>query len=100
MLFLKRLETCNGHCAEEAGHFGVRHLKQHGRRKGIACDRNYDALRREGVQVRAYDPAAIAKSKELLGEKGIEYAKDAYDAIAGSDALLILTEWKEFSSLD
>ena len=59
-----------------------------------------DALRREGAYVRAYDPAAIAKSKELLGEKGIEYAKDAYDAIAGSDALLILTEWKEFSSLD
>jgi UDPglucose 6-dehydrogenase len=59
-----------------------------------------DALRREGAQVRAYDPAAIAKSKELLGEKGIEYAKDAYDAIAGSDALLILTEWKEFASLD
>ncbi|HKN73648.1 MAG TPA: UDP-glucose/GDP-mannose dehydrogenase family protein [Candidatus Acidoferrum sp.] len=59
-----------------------------------------EALLREGAQVRAYDPAAIAKSKELLRAGGIEYAKDAYDAMDGSDALVILTEWREFSSLD
>src|SRR5208282_4002929 len=34
------------------------------------------------------------------GEEGIVYATDAYDAAAKSDALLILTEWKEFANLD
>ena len=59
-----------------------------------------ESLLKEGAQVRAYDPAAMAKSRKTLGENGIEYAKNAYDAIDGSDALLILTEWKEFSALD
>jgi UDPglucose 6-dehydrogenase len=59
-----------------------------------------ESLLKEGAQVRAYDPAAMAKSKKTLGENGIEYAKNAYDAMDGSDALLILTEWKEFSALD
>ncbi len=58
------------------------------------------ALLREGVQVCAYDPAATAKAQEMLPSKGIEFADDPYDAASGSDALLILTEWKEFASLD
>jgi UDPglucose 6-dehydrogenase len=56
-------------------------------------------LLREGCQVRAYDPAAIERAKEVLKSK-IEYATDAYDAASGMDALLILTEWEEFGALD
>jgi UDPglucose 6-dehydrogenase len=58
------------------------------------------ALLKEGSKVRAYDPAAAARTKETLAHPGIEHARDPYDAAAGCDALLILTEWKEFASLD
>jgi UDPglucose 6-dehydrogenase len=58
------------------------------------------ALAAEGASIRVFDPAAAEKAKELLPSAGITYAKDSYDAMTGSDALLILTEWKEFASLD
>jgi UDPglucose 6-dehydrogenase len=59
-----------------------------------------EALLKEGAQIRVFDPAARARAAELLPENGVTYATDAYDAAAGCDALLILTEWKEFASLD
>lgn len=57
-------------------------------------------LLREGAQVRAYDPAAMPKAKDVLGSKDVVYVDDPYEAAANCDALLILTEWKEFSALD
>jgi UDPglucose 6-dehydrogenase len=57
------------------------------------------ALLREGSQITAYDPAAIDRSREVLGDS-ITYANSAYDAAHQADALLILTEWEEFASLD
>jgi UDPglucose 6-dehydrogenase len=59
-----------------------------------------EALLKEGVHVTAYDPVATSKAQEVLPTKGITYASDAYEAAAGCDALLILTEWKEFAKLD
>jgi UDPglucose 6-dehydrogenase len=59
-----------------------------------------EALLAEGAKVRAYDPAAISKTKEIVEMNGLEYAADVYDAMTGADALLILTEWKEFAALD
>src|SRR5437660_5499821 len=56
-------------------------------------------LLREGCHVCAYDPAAMERAKEVL-KSGVEFASDAYEAAKGADALLILTEWEEFSSLD
>jgi UDPglucose 6-dehydrogenase len=58
------------------------------------------ALRKEGARIRVFDPVAARAAKAALGEDGIVYATDAYDAAAKSDALLILTEWKEFANLD
>jgi UDPglucose 6-dehydrogenase len=58
------------------------------------------ALLKDGAQVRVYDPAAISRAKEVLGNDGVSYARDPYDAATGSDALLILTEWREFAALD
>src|ERR1700684_4484446 len=46
-----------------------------------------EALLRECVQVRVYDPAAMAKAQEILSTKGVEYANDPYDAAMGCDAL-------------
>jgi UDPglucose 6-dehydrogenase len=58
-----------------------------------------ESLLEEGCQITAYDPAAMDRARGLLGET-ISYAPDAYAAARGADALLILTEWKEFESLD
>ncbi len=58
------------------------------------------ALLNEGAQIDAYDPAAIAKAKAVLPGLGVNYVNNPYEAAANSDALLILTEWKEFSNLD
>ena len=59
-----------------------------------------EALLREGAQIRVFDPAAKLRAMEVLPEASVAYAKDAYDAANGCDALLILTEWKEFAELD
>jgi UDPglucose 6-dehydrogenase len=48
-----------------------------------------------GATVTAYDPVAVEESKHMIGDK-IAYAKDAYSALPGADALLLVTEWREF----
>ncbi|HXL85943.1 MAG TPA: UDP-glucose/GDP-mannose dehydrogenase family protein [Gemmatimonadaceae bacterium] len=58
------------------------------------------ALLREGVRVQVYDPAAMPRAKDMLPNKNVTYANDPYDAAANCDALLILTEWKEFANLN
>jgi len=55
-------------------------------------------LRKAGVKVKAFDPHAMAKAREII--KGITYCKSSYDVCAGSDALVILTDWDEFKKLD
>jgi UDPglucose 6-dehydrogenase len=55
-----------------------------------------DALVAKGVQVRAYDPQN-SKAKEIFGEK-VEFINDAYTAVRGCDALVLVTEWSEFDS--
>jgi UDPglucose 6-dehydrogenase len=56
-------------------------------------------LLQEGCKIAAYDPAAHERAREVL-HSSIEYASDAYEAAREADALLILTEWDEFASLD
>jgi UDPglucose 6-dehydrogenase len=51
-----------------------------------------------GAVVRAYDPEAMDKARAILPQ--IEYAKTAYDAAQGVEALLVATEWPEFRQLD
>ena len=58
-----------------------------------------EQLLEEKCQITAFDPAAMERARQILGNK-INYASDAYAAADGADALLILTEWKEFASLD
>ncbi|MFY9559535.1 MAG: UDP-glucose/GDP-mannose dehydrogenase family protein [Terriglobales bacterium] len=56
-------------------------------------------LMREGCRICAYDPAAMDRAQEVL-RTGVEYVAGPYEAASGADALLILTEWEEFASLD
>jgi len=55
----------------------------------------------KGATVQAYDPQAMAMAENYwLKDLNISYAADKYDALDGADAMLLLTEWKEFRSLD
>ena len=48
-----------------------------------------------GCQIRAYDPVAMPECKRRIGDD-VKYCNDMYDAVLDADALLLLTEWKEF----
>ena len=48
-----------------------------------------------GCVIRAYDPVAMDECRRRIGDK-ITYCRDMYDAVLDADALLLLTEWKEF----
>jgi UDPglucose 6-dehydrogenase len=52
----------------------------------------------EGATVRASDPEAVERARLLL--PGAEFVEDPYEAARGADALLLLTEWKEYRELD
>ena len=56
------------------------------------------ALQDAGAAIRAYDPAAMHEAASLL--PGVHWCEDAYDAAAGSDAVVLITEWNEFRALD
>lgn len=49
--------------------------------------------------IAAFDPAATSRAHEEL-KSSISYARDAYEAACGADALLILTDWEDFTSID
>jgi len=57
------------------------------------------ALLEAGATVRAFDPAATDTAREVLPD-GVVYCTDSYDAATGADALVIVTEWNQFRSLD
>lgn len=52
-------------------------------------------LKDAGCRVRVYDPVAMDECRRRLGD-AVEYASDMYDAVLDADALLMLTEWKQF----
>ena len=55
-------------------------------------------LAERGARVRAFDPAGMEEAGRILD--GVVWCGDAYDAMTGADALVILTEWNEFRALD
>jgi UDPglucose 6-dehydrogenase len=56
------------------------------------------ALQDAGAKVRAYDPQGMAHAHAILND--VDYAADAYACAEDADALVIMTEWKEFRTLD
>ncbi|MDR3327122.1 MAG: UDP-glucose/GDP-mannose dehydrogenase family protein [Prevotellaceae bacterium] len=54
-----------------------------------------ELLLKAGCNVKVYDPVAMAECHRRLGDSVI-YGKDMYDAALEADALMLLTEWKEF----
>jgi UDPglucose 6-dehydrogenase len=54
----------------------------------------------EGAKVCVYDPAAAERAREVLPSDCVRYAGSVYEAAEGADALLILTDWDEFTHAD
>lgn len=52
-------------------------------------------LSEAGCKIRVYDPIAMDECKRRVGD-AVTYCRDMYDAVEGSEALLLLTEWKQF----
>jgi UDPglucose 6-dehydrogenase len=57
------------------------------------------SLIEEGAKIKAFDPAAMHHAREVFGER-ISYGKDEIDCAKDADALLILTDWEQFGSLN
>jgi UDPglucose 6-dehydrogenase len=55
-------------------------------------------LQADGARVAAYDPVAETEARKLM--VGVEFADSALEATRGADAVIVVTEWPEFSSLD
>jgi len=58
-----------------------------------------EGLLARGAKVQAYDPEAMDVARGIFGAK-VTYASNAYQALTGADALLIVTEWNEFREPD
>jgi UDPglucose 6-dehydrogenase len=77
---------------------------------GLAFKPNTDDLREapaleiahllyaDGASVRAYDPVAMPAARRVLSPA--TFATDAYDAVTGADAAVVVTDWNEFKQLD
>jgi UDPglucose 6-dehydrogenase len=58
-----------------------------------------EALLEENVTICAHDPAAMDHARSLLGNR-IDYAETNYEALAGADALVVVTDWNEYRHPD
>lgn len=57
-------------------------------------------LMERGVRVKAHDPVAAPNARKLLAEYQVEYGVNPYQAARGCDALVLVTEWEEYLTLD
>jgi UDPglucose 6-dehydrogenase len=77
---------------------------------GLAFKQNTDDIRKspavdiiklllkEGARIRCFDPLAMDNTKKIL--PNLTYCRDEYETSAGSDALVIATEWNQFRNLN
>ena len=61
----------------------------------MTCARLLLWLLKAGVHVKVYDPVAMDECRRRIGDS-VTYAQNRYDAAEGCDALMLVTEWKEF----
>ena len=56
-----------------------------------------NSLLEKGAKIKAYDPKAMQTAEKIFKDK-IEYCDNSFDVLKNSDALILITEWKEFRS--
>lgn len=59
-----------------------------------------EGLLKAGAKVKAFDPVAMESFKNMFSDKRVHYVENAYDAVEKADALLIMTEWDEFRTVE
>lgn len=59
-----------------------------------------EELLEQGVHLRLFDPIAMPNAKRIISSSHVSWCKDAQDAAKGADAIALLTEWKQFRSVD
>ncbi|MBM09478.1 MAG: UDP-glucose 6-dehydrogenase [Magnetovibrio sp.] len=57
-----------------------------------------DGLQKAGAKIRAYDPEGMDVARRMI--TNVVWGEDVYEAIKGSDAVCIVTEWNQFRALD
>lgn len=57
-----------------------------------------EALQKDGARIKAYDPVAMDRAKQVL--KDVEYCSNPYEVVKDADCLALVTEWDEFKKLD
>lgn len=57
-----------------------------------------ELLKKDGASVRVFDPQAMENAKKVLS--GVKFCKNSYEAVEGTDALIVVTDWNEFKELD
>ncbi len=55
-------------------------------------------MQKEGAHIKAYDPIAMHEAKKFI--QNVEFVDDTYSTVTGADALVLITEWNQFRSLD
>jgi UDPglucose 6-dehydrogenase len=118
LLVLKAVEAANDRqktvlVSKVVKHFGTDLSGKHFALWGLAFKPNTDDMREatsrvvlaelfeRGATVTAYDPVAMDEAKRIFGDDPrLKYASNPNEALQGADALLIVTEWKEFRSPD
>lgn len=56
------------------------------------------ALAEKGARIKAHDPEAMEESKKIMPD--LEYVDDPYKACEGADAVILMTEWKQYKEMD
>lgn len=54
-----------------------------------------EGLLKEGAEVTVYDPVSMDECRRRLGDS-VKYARDMYEAVIDTDAIALMTEWKQF----
>lgn len=57
-----------------------------------------EALQKDGAQIKAYDPVAMGRARQVL--KSVVYCDNPYEVAKDADCLVLVTEWDEFKKLD
>jgi UDPglucose 6-dehydrogenase len=58
-----------------------------------------EGLLAEGAQIVAHDPEALGQARQRFGDR-IQFVEQQYDAVKGADALVLVTEWRQYQSPD
>jgi len=59
-----------------------------------------EILRKAGAEIHVHDPEALENTKLTIGDHGVRYYTNSYKALEKADALIVMTEWKEYRTPD